>query len=76
MSALKKLGAVAVDEFSSTVVCRIEGDTSGQVNHTLRVLYKKAVVETKQKESVMKEMDLLKSLSKLKDFSNCQVRSE
>ncbi|GMH71360.1 hypothetical protein TrLO_g3867 [Triparma laevis f. longispina] len=72
LSALKKLGAVAVDEFSSTVVCRIEGDTSGQVNHTLRVLYKKAVVETKHQESVMKEMDLLKTLSKLKDFSNCE----
>jgi serine/threonine protein kinase len=71
LTALKKLGAVAVDEFSSTVVCRIEGDSSGQVNHTLRVLYKKAVAETKHQESVMKEMDLLKSLSKQSQFSNC-----
>lgn len=73
LSALKRLGAVNVDEFSSTVVCRIEGEgmSGGEPKHALRVIYKKSVVEQKHQEALTREMDLLKSLSKHSQFSNC-----
>ena len=63
---------MAVDEFSSTVVCKLTGEGGDEsAKHTLRVIYKKAVVEQKHQESIVREMDLLKSLSKHSQFSNC-----
>jgi len=60
-------GSVSSDDISSTLVSKVGFDNQ----LTLRVVYKAAVVENKQQEAVMRELDLLKSMSKTASFASC-----
>jgi len=66
LESISKHGAIVVDDISMTVACEAGGKFG-----TLRIVYKEETVKLKQEESTMREMDLLKTLSKSSAFSNC-----
>lgn len=70
LAKIEKFGSITSDETSNTLVCKV-GAGGSQPNFTLKVLYKSSVVEHKQEEAAVRELDLLKTMSKNSAFSSC-----
>ena len=66
LNRIVRFGAIMEDDMSTTVLCKNSDD-----KHTLKVLWKKGVVASNAQDAVMREIDLLKTLSKVKVFSEC-----
>ena len=66
LSKLKRFGASQVDDISTTILCKFDNK-----NFTLKAFSKTKIVDAKFEKTIMREIDLLKSMSKYKLFSEC-----